>query len=182
MPKGVPAWNMRCDACIGRRKRPGPYDDPVPEEVLARRCRNWAVPGKKRCAMHGGDSTSAKTPEGKAARTAALVEGRKLRIAILAMQGKKIAVGHRGGRPRKDGSPPKNRSAPPFLTGAKYFRAQAAAWVAGQAEIRQRRELARLVVRGASAAGKRDAAAVTAGQDAAAELRRRWREDDHGDE
>ena len=176
------SWRHKCNARIGRRKRPGPYDDPVPGEVLARRCRNWAVPGKKRCGLHGGHSTSAKTPEGKAARTAALVEGRKLHIAILAMQGKKIAVGHRGGRPRKDGSPPKNRELPPFRTGEKYFRAQAAAWVAGQGEIRQRRELARRIVRGTTAAGKRDAAAVTTGQDAAAELRRRWREDDHGDE
>jgi hypothetical protein len=135
--------------------------------------------------MHGGLSTSAKTPEGKAARNAGLVEGRKLRIAILAMQGKKIAVGHRGGRPHKDGSPPKNRIAPPVLMGDKYFTAQAAAWVAGQAEIRKVRELARLIVRGASAAGKRgkarDAATIAAGRDAAAELRRCWQKDDHGD-
>ena len=163
---------------------PGPYDDPVAPDIIARRCRKWAVPGKTRCYLHGGHSTSAKTPEGKAARNAGLVEGRKLRIAILAMQGKKIATGHSGGRPHKDGSPPKNRSAPPVLTGAKYFRAQAAAWAAGQAEIRRRRELALLVVRGASAAGKRcserDAATITAGRDAAAELRRRWQKDDHG--
>jgi hypothetical protein len=35
------------------------------------------VPGKTRCRLHGGLSTGAKTPEGKARVLTALVEGRK---------------------------------------------------------------------------------------------------------
>jgi hypothetical protein len=40
-------------------------------------CRRWPVPGKTRCRLHGGLSTGARTPEGKARVTAALVEGRR---------------------------------------------------------------------------------------------------------
>lgn len=40
-------------------------------------CRRWPVPGKTRCRLHGGLSTGAKTPEGKARVLAALIEGRQ---------------------------------------------------------------------------------------------------------
>jgi hypothetical protein len=38
-------------------------------------CRRWPVPGKKRCRLHGGMSTGARTPEGKARANAARREG-----------------------------------------------------------------------------------------------------------
>src|SRR5215472_18649775 len=75
-----------------------------------RRCRKWAVPGKTRCYLHGGKSTGPRTPEGKAASLAAMLEGRRRRIAELALEGKKINTGQNGGRPRKDGQPMKRRT------------------------------------------------------------------------
>jgi hypothetical protein len=38
-------------------------------------CKRWPVPGKKRCRLHGGRSTGARTPEGKAKALAARREG-----------------------------------------------------------------------------------------------------------
>jgi hypothetical protein len=40
-------------------------------------CRRWPVPGKTRCRLHGGLSTGARTPQGKARVLAALTEGRQ---------------------------------------------------------------------------------------------------------
>jgi hypothetical protein len=40
-------------------------------------CSRWPVPGKKRCRLHGGLSTGARTPDGKAKAAAALREGRQ---------------------------------------------------------------------------------------------------------
>ena len=70
-------------------------------------CRNWAVPGKRRCRFHGGLSTGPKTPEGKAAVVAAMQEGRRRRIAELALAGKKINTGRR--RANSDLSPEAQR-------------------------------------------------------------------------
>ena len=67
--------------------------------VRGRRCRNWPVPGKRRCRFHGGLSTGPKTPEGKAAVVAAMQEGRRRRIVELALEGKKIHTGRRRPKP-----------------------------------------------------------------------------------
>ena len=40
-------------------------------------CRKWPVPGTERCRWHGGLSTGARTPEGKARSIAAMREGRQ---------------------------------------------------------------------------------------------------------
>jgi hypothetical protein len=40
-------------------------------------CRRWPVLGRTRCRLHGGMSTGARTPEGKARVLAALIEGRQ---------------------------------------------------------------------------------------------------------
>jgi hypothetical protein len=40
-------------------------------------CRNWPVPGKERCRLHGGLSTGALTDEGKARSLAAMRAGRQ---------------------------------------------------------------------------------------------------------
>jgi hypothetical protein len=40
-------------------------------------CRRWLVPGRTRCRLHGGLSTGARTPEGKARVRAALIDGRQ---------------------------------------------------------------------------------------------------------
>jgi hypothetical protein len=68
--------------------------------IRGRRCRNWPVPGRTRCRFHGGLSTGPKTPEGKALVVAAMLEGRRRRIAELAAQGQKIRTGRRSPKPR----------------------------------------------------------------------------------
>ena len=64
--QGLPKWGsrdkQRCGAKLHRK--------------LAA-CRRWPVPGKTRCRLHGGMSTGARTPEGKARVLAALIEGRQ---------------------------------------------------------------------------------------------------------
>jgi hypothetical protein len=64
--QGLPKWGsrdkQRCGAKLHRK--------------LAV-CRRWPVPGRTRCRLHGGLSTGARTPEGKARVLAALVEGRQ---------------------------------------------------------------------------------------------------------
>jgi hypothetical protein len=52
-------------------------------------CRRWPVPGKKRCRLHGGMSTGARTPEGKARALAARREG--LQRWFAEMRSKKAA-------------------------------------------------------------------------------------------
>ena len=52
-------------------------------------CRRWPVPGKKRCRLHGGMSTGARTPEGKAR---ALQPGRRgCSVGFEEMRAKKAA-------------------------------------------------------------------------------------------
>ena len=64
--QGLPKWGsrdkQRCGAKLHRK--------------LAA-CRRWPVPGRTRCRLHGGMSTGARTPEGKARVLAALIEGRQ---------------------------------------------------------------------------------------------------------
>jgi hypothetical protein len=60
-------------------------------------CRRWPVKGKKRCRLHGGLSTGAKTPEGKARALAALSEGRRRWIAQMKAEGKKFPWGRKAG-------------------------------------------------------------------------------------
>ena len=60
-------------------------------------CRRWPVKGKKRCRLHGGCSTGAKTPEGKARVLAALTEGRRRWIAQMKAEGKKFPWGRKAG-------------------------------------------------------------------------------------
>jgi hypothetical protein len=168
---------------------------------LSWRCRRWAVPGKQRCRLHGGRSTGPRTPAGKAARTwaavPAMVEGRRRRIAGLAALGKKIATGHNGGRPRKDGQPVKRTRtrqrileelaamAAPALTPeqeamvrravAESDRVQQASAI--KKEIAERRRLMNLFFRGSANAlsGQRDEALIARAREAGAELQRRWR-------
>ena len=64
--QGLPKWGSRDKQRCGA-KRHG--------KVAA--CRRWPVPGRTRCRLHGGLSTGAKTPEGKARVLAALIEGRQ---------------------------------------------------------------------------------------------------------
>ena len=48
-----------------------------------RTCRAKVVPGKRRCRMHGGLSTGAKTAEGKAARRLQALDGSKATARLL---------------------------------------------------------------------------------------------------
>jgi len=75
--------------------------------VRGGRCRNWPVPSRTRCRFHGGLSTGLKTPEGKAAVVAAIQEGRRRRIAELALEGKRIHTSRR--RPKPELSPEAQR-------------------------------------------------------------------------
>ena len=61
-------------------------------------CRNWPVPGKKRCRFHGGKATGARTAEGKARVIAAMVEGRRKWLAELKAQGLKAPCGRKAGK------------------------------------------------------------------------------------
>jgi hypothetical protein len=142
-------------------------------------------------------STGPKTPEGKARTLAAMLEGRRRRIAELALEGKKINGGHNGGRPRKDGQP-MNRTrtrqrilealaemAAPELTPeqeamvrravAESDRVQLAEELAK--ELAERRRLRNLLFRGADNAlsRHRDEALIARAQAAGRELQRRWR-------
>ena len=60
-------------------------------------CRRWPVKGKKRCRLHGGLSTGAKTPEGNARVLAALTEGRRRWIEQMKAEGKKFPWGRKAG-------------------------------------------------------------------------------------
>jgi hypothetical protein len=60
-------------------------------------CRRWPVKGTKRCRLHGGLSTGARTPEGKARVLAALTEGRRRWIAQMKAEGKKFPWGRKAG-------------------------------------------------------------------------------------
>jgi hypothetical protein len=60
------------------------------------RCRNWAMPNG-RCRLHGGLSTGAKTPEGKARQVQAMVEGRRHWVERMKAEGRKFPGGRKSG-------------------------------------------------------------------------------------
>jgi hypothetical protein len=126
-----------------------------------------------------------------------MVEGRSMRIAQLALEGRRINTGHNGGRPRKDGQPVKRTRtrqqilealasmAAPELTPeqeamvrrvvAESDRVQQAAAI--KQEIAERRRLMNLFFRGSANAlsGQRDEDLIARARAAGAELQRRWR-------
>jgi hypothetical protein len=100
------AQRRRCDARIKhtpagleRARRAGPAA--LQKYMRRDRCRNWALPGSKRCRLHGGHSTGPTTTEGKARTIAAMKEGRARWLAKLKAEGKPIPCGRKkGGRTR----------------------------------------------------------------------------------
>ena len=192
------SWRQRCDAWSKHTAARAAGKS----RGISWRCRKWAVPGKTRCYLHGGRSTGPRTPEGKAASLAARLEGRRRRIAQLALEGKKINTGQNGGRPRKDGQPMKRRTAtrqqilaalaamaPPDFTPEQEAAARRIAEAADRRiheeaiakEIAERRKLIHLVFRGADAniralagRGPRDEDLIARAHEAALELQRRW--------
>lgn len=60
-------------------------------------CRNWALPGRTRCRLHGGLSTGPKTEEGKARVVSAMVEGRRAWAERMKAEGKKFPGGRKPG-------------------------------------------------------------------------------------
>ncbi len=98
---------------LGIRKRP---NDPLSKDQkaicgamtkarrhrydLSRRqrvCHNPPMPGRTRCKFHGGASTGAITPEGRAKSVAAMLEGRRVWAKRLKEEGAKIPGGRRAG-------------------------------------------------------------------------------------
>jgi hypothetical protein len=185
------SWRRRCGAWAKHKKgrAAGKFRGLHPF------CRRWAVPGKTRCHLHGGRSTGPKTPEGQAARTwaavPAMVEGRRRRIAQLALEGRRINTGHNGGRPRKDGQPVHRKQTRQriledlaAMPAPSLASQEAAARILAEIEqqeigkeIAERRKLMNLVFRGADNAlsRRRDEALIARAREAAAELQRRWR-------
>jgi len=100
------AQRRRCDARI--KHSPAALDRPrqagpaaLRDYLHRHRCRNWALPGGKRCRLHGGHSTGPRTPEGKSRTIAAMNEGRARWLAELKAEGKPIPWGRKkGGRNR----------------------------------------------------------------------------------
>jgi hypothetical protein len=60
-------------------------------------CQSWAMKGKTGCRMHGGASTGPKTPKGKARVVAAIIAGRRKRVARMRAEGKKLPSGRKPG-------------------------------------------------------------------------------------
>jgi len=100
------AQRRRCDArakhtpaALDRARQAGPAE--LRKYLHRHRCRNWALPGGKRCRLHGGHSTGPRTPEGKARTIAAMNEGRARWLAEWKAEGKPIPWGRKkGGRNR----------------------------------------------------------------------------------
>ena len=100
------AQRRRCDAhtrhnsaALDRAKSAGPAE--LRKYLHRHRCRNWALPGSKRCRLHGGHSTGPRTPEGKCRTIAAMNEGRARWLAERKAEGKPIPWGRKkGGRNR----------------------------------------------------------------------------------
>ena len=100
------AQRRRCDArtkhnpaALDRAKSAGPAE--LRKYLHRHRCRNWALPGSKRCRLHGGHSTGPRTPEGKSRTIAAMNKGRARWLAKLKAEGKAIPWGRKkGGRNR----------------------------------------------------------------------------------
>jgi hypothetical protein len=68
-------------------------------------CRNWALPGSKRCRLHGGWSSGPTTPEGMARTVAAMQTGRQRWLAKLRAEGKPAPCGRKKGghnRPKEE--------------------------------------------------------------------------------
>jgi hypothetical protein len=108
-PIGAPkkhAQRRRCDAhtrhnptALDRARQAGPAE--LRKYLHRHRCRNWALPGGKRCRLHGGHSTGPRTPEGKSRTVAAMNEGRARWLAERKAEGKPIPWGRKkGGRNR----------------------------------------------------------------------------------
>jgi hypothetical protein len=93
--------------CGARVKNQGPsYRGHDAEMQRARRrserCQNWALPGSRRCRLHGAFSTGARTPEGKQRQA----EGRRRWLERLGAEGKKPGPPKgTGGRPRASDDP-----------------------------------------------------------------------------
>jgi hypothetical protein len=113
-----------------------------------------------------------------------MLEGRRRRIAQLALVGKKINTGHNGGRYPKD-CPPEMRHRTAKLTTQQQIEASTAAWAAERKkqkkEQKEIRRLMHLVFRGADAALVRNPrdparreALIARAHEAALELQRRW--------
>jgi hypothetical protein len=64
--QGLPKWGSRDKQRCGAK---------LHGKLAA--CRRWPMPGRTRCRLHGGLSTGARTPKGKARVLAALIEGRQ---------------------------------------------------------------------------------------------------------
>src|SRR5215472_4598327 len=60
-------------------------------------CKNWALPGRKRCRLHGAASTGPTTPEGMARTLAAMQAGRRRWLTKLKAEGKPIPCGRKKG-------------------------------------------------------------------------------------
>jgi len=149
------SWRRRCDARAKHTTaRKAGKADPDWRNAF-RLCRNWAVPGKTRCYLHGGKSTGPRTPAGKAASRAAglsaMREGRRRRCAELALQDKKINTGHNGGRYPKDWLP-EMRHRTPKLTTKQQLENLDATRRAERNEQKEIRRLLRTILRGSDAA------------------------------
>jgi hypothetical protein len=90
----------RCDACtrhspaaLDRARRAGPAA--LGKYMRRERCKNWALPGGKRCRLHGGHSTGPVTPKGRARTLAAMGAGRAKWLAELKAEGKPIPCGRK---------------------------------------------------------------------------------------
>jgi hypothetical protein len=174
------SWRRRCDAWAKHQKARAAGK----LRGLSPFCRNWAVPGKTRCYLHGGRSTGPRTPAGRAASTAAAIpamrEGRRRRIAQLALEGKKINTGHNGGRYPKDwpmtpdGKKQKRRN--PALTTRQQLANLDAAYAAERNEQKEIRRLLRTIFRGSFSAlsANRDEALIAKALDALHALRQKW--------
>src|SRR5215470_6224237 len=99
---------QRCGARVKYRRKKleqyGLLDDAEMLRMLRRsdRCRNWALPGSRRCRLHGAFSTGARTAEGKQRQA----EGRRRWLERLRAEGKKPGPPKgTGGRPRTSDDP-----------------------------------------------------------------------------
>jgi hypothetical protein len=98
----------RCDARVRYRQKKmeqfehGLIDKDEVMAVLRRsdRCRKWAIPGSRRCELHGGLATGARTEEGKRRQA----EGHRRWLERLRAEGRKPGPAKgTGGRPKLSG-------------------------------------------------------------------------------
>jgi hypothetical protein len=101
-------------------------DELLPALLGSGRCKNWAILGSKRCRLHGGLSTGAKTAEGKQRQA----EGRHRWLERLRAEGKKPGPPKgMGGRPLGSPNPSPEIKARRQLEQALMRRAKACALV-----------------------------------------------------